>query len=739
MKTGMPKKKRVREAQRQAAADATIAATDATQDARSMDLRLSDRRLHAVDVAICAALAVAVLIIFSRVSFHEFINLDDSTFISQNPMVSRGLTWEGVRWAFTDLSLGNWQPLTWLSHMIDCQLFGLNAGAHHFINVTLHAASSLLLFIALQRMTASRWPSAIVAALFALHPLRVESVAWAAERKDVLCTFFFMLIVLAYNHYVRRPSMARYVTVFLLLAAGLMSKSMLVTAPFVLLLLDYWPLDRFESGSPSRRLRDLTVEKLPLLLLSVAASVITLAAQRRAGAISTAEALPALDRIANALAGYARYVGKFFWPSNLAVVYPLEKTSALFAIAAAALLLAMTVLIIRSARSRPYLTVGWLWFVGTLVPVIGLVQVGSQAIADRYTYIPSIGLAIAIVWLIYDLGLHQPAVRTPSGAFALVAVLVLAIRTWTEVGYWKDSVKLFSRAIEVTDGNGAAHTNLASALSFRGEWPLAFEHFSAALKTGTVKTIASGTKNGAPRYVYPSWYPMAFDGLGVLHLQQGNPAAAVTEFRKALSLRPNDPAIRRHLGSALEATGDSAGAMTQYQSSLALRPNSPETKLEVGIAMMNEGKLAEAEKLFDEVIRALPTSAIARNNRASLLARQGKDSLATMEYREALRLDPNMYDVRLNLGAILSRTGEIEEANRHFHEAVRLQTGLVEPRVYLGLGLLQSGDKQGALQTFEAALRVNSTESEKFFCKATRQTCSGHVLSDFVASLAAQP
>ncbi|HXI14257.1 MAG TPA: tetratricopeptide repeat protein [Thermoanaerobaculia bacterium] len=724
--------------QDQVEAASTTANREGPSHDRPMDQHLSDRKVGSVDVAICAALALLVLTVFGRVASHEFINLDDSTFISQNPMVSPGLTWEGIKWAFSDLSLGNWQPLTWLTHMIDCELFGLNAGAHHAINVLLHTASSLLLFIALKRFTALRWPSAAVAALFALHPLRVESVAWASERKDVLSTLFFMLILLTYERYVRRPSAARLTVVALLLAAGLMSKSMLVTVPFVLLLLDYWPLERLMPWSWGK-LRRLIVEKIPLFLLVSVASLITLIAQRRAGAVSAADTLSLLDRTANALTGYARYIGKFFWPSNLAVVYPLDTVGPASAVAAAILLLVVTTLVIRFARSRPYLTVGWLWFLGTLVPVIGLVQVGSQAIADRYTYIPSIGLTIAVVWLVHNMVSSRPALRTPAAAALALILGVLAIRTWTEAGHWKDSVTLFTRAIAVTERNGIAHTNLASALSFRGEWPAAYEHFREALKAGTVRTIPAAATGGAVRYVYPSWYPIAFDGLGVLHLKQGRPEAAATEFKKAVSLRPSDPSFARHLGSALEASGDRAGAMAQYQSSLALRPDSPETKLEMGIAMLNEGKLAEAEPLFDEAIRAMPNSAAARNNRASLYALQGKETIATMEYREALRLDPNLYDVRLNLGAILSRNGELEEANTHFKEAVRIQPGLVEPKIYLGLGMYQGGDKQGAAQTFEAALRVNSTQSESIFCKATRQTCSGHLLSDFAAALRSQP
>jgi len=455
---------------------------------------------------ICLALALATLAIYWRVHNYDFGSYDDSDYVTDNANVKAGLTYDGIIWAFTTGHAANWHPLTWLSHMLDCQLFGTNAGWHHTTNVLLHIANALLLFAVLKLMTGAIWRSAFVAALFALHPLHVDSAAWISERKDVLSTLFWMLTMVAYVRYVRRPCTSRYLVTLLAFALGLMAKPMLVTLPFVLLLLDYWPLGRFQIGpfgecangnaqavtnvQPQWRVvRRLVCEKVPFLALSVMSSVITFIVQRSGGAVSPIEDFPLRARLPNVSVSYVKYIGKMIWPSRLAIYYPHPGYALPIwqAVVAALFLLAISVLVILLARRHKYLLVGWFWYLGTLVPVIGLVQIGSQAMADRYTYIPLTGLFIIIAWAVPDLLAKWRHRRIALCIPALMVILAMSICTHFQLRHWRNGETLYEQVIAVwPDGlsmntKAEVHRKLALKASMLGKFDQAILHHKEVL------------------------------------------------------------------------------------------------------------------------------------------------------------------------------------------------------------------------------------------------------------------
>src|SRR5262245_61167751 len=402
------------------------------------------------DLLVCLGLVAVTLAVFGQTLTHDFVNFDDHVYVYENPLVIRGLSTEGVIEAFTHTHARNWHPLTTLSHMLDCQLYGLNAGGHHLTNIILHTISVLLLLLVLKQMTGALWQSAFVAALFAIHPLHVESVAWIAERKDVLSAVFLMLTLAAYARYVRAPSARRYLLVALLFGFGLMSKSMLVTLPFVLLLLDYWPLDRFgaHKSEVRRRLPTLIKEKIPFLALSTFSCMATLFAQRQGP--SAIDQLPFLWRLENAFVTYVTYVWQMLWPARLAVFYPHpnDRLPLLQVTGAVALLVGTSLVVISLRRTLPYLVTGWFWYLGMLVPVIGVVQVGEQAHADRYTYLPQVGLYIMIAWTVGDLLVESTRRRRALvGVIAAMAVVSLSARAFGQTSYWKNSETLWNHAL----------------------------------------------------------------------------------------------------------------------------------------------------------------------------------------------------------------------------------------------------------------------------------------------------
>ncbi len=688
---------------------------------------------------LCLLLTVATLWVFSSVAHYDFVNYDDPDYVTANVHVQRGLTWENVAWAFQTGYASNWHPLTWLSHMLDCQLFGQRAGTHHLVNAGFHLANALLLFMVLRRLTGALGRSAVVAALFALHPLHVESVAWISERKDVLSGLFFMLTLWAYARYAeeskalslmaktggqepgvrsqesksgiqhrgpRNPNHARryYAFTLILFALGLMSKPMLVTLPFVLLLLDYWPLRRLKfqdsSALPGRTgasalkrnagwelnaLGSLIWEKAPFLALSLVSSVVTFAAQQKGGAVSTSISLNA--RLANALISYARYLGKAIWPEKLSVLYPHPgHWPAWQVVAAAALLLAFSAGAIALARSRPYLAVGWFWFAGTLVPVIGIIQVGIQSMADRYTYVPLIGLLIMVVWGIGELFPERPGLAKPMAAAALsiVACALLSVR---QLQHWRNSETLFRHAVQVTKNNYLAYNNLGFYLSGQGKMEEAMENYRLALT------------------IEPN-YEDAQNNLGYALAGQKKYPEAIEHYQAALRVRPNHVEVHNNLGNALADIGKLDEAIAHYLIVLKQQPDHADAHNNLGIALAMQGKLEEAIGHFHEAIRCRPSYASAHSNLGNALAAQHKMDAAIAEYQEALRLKADDAQAHNNLANALTEQGRLQEAVGHYQEALRLNADNPEAHCNLGAVLARQGKKEAAIAHFEAALQL---------------------------------
>jgi len=579
---------------------------------------------------IAVALGLGTLAVYGQVITHQFITFDDDLYIWNNPMVAAGLTFQGVTWAFTALDSGMWHPLTWLSHMTDSQLFGLKAGGHLFMNALIHVANTLLLFFFLRRVTGSQWRSAIVAALFALHPLHVESVAWASERKDTLSTFFGLLCLLAYASYVEKPSFRKYALVFVWLVLGLMAKPMLVTWPFVLLLLDYWPLRRVESkpgetfAQFAKKWWPFIREKLPLFVLIAGFVVVTYTTQAHEGAVADVTAAPLSWRLANSLASFAKYLLLFFWPQGLAIYYPApDYTPAWQWVVGLVLLGIITVTALRSAKERKYLTTGWLWFLGTLVPVMGLVQVGSQSMADRYTYVPSIGLFIAIVFGIADLASRWRVGPVPIAIVSTAAILILATLSAIQLGRWQNSETLFTYVLSVTSDNRVAENNLGAFLG-----------------------------------------------------QQGRHADAVPHFAEALRIKPDYVDALENMGVALASQGKAAEAMAVYERALKIQPHSARFHVGIGQALANQGRNDEALRELREAVILAPDNFDTRMNLGELLTRQGNLSEANVQLTEALRLNPDSAEAHNDLGIVLMMSKQLEGGVAHFNTALRLKPDL---------------------------------------------------------------
>jgi protein O-mannosyl-transferase len=635
------------------------------------------------EAIICLGLAAITVALFWPVNRHDFINFDDRDYVTENPTVRAGITWPGVRWAFGGSHASNWHPLTWLSHMLDCQVFGLKPGAHHLVSLGFHIASTLLLFLALNQMTRAAWRSALVAALFAWHPLRVESVAWVAERKDVLSAFFFMLTLWAYGRYgavqslkskvqsreagavsqhaeSRSPQHAtrttQHTTRFYLLALfffalGLLCKPMLVTLPFVLLLLDYWPLRRFELKTLDFRLKTLVPllrEKAPFFALALAVGIVTLLAQQAAA--QSLEQWPLGSRLANALAAYSAYLGKMVWPRNLSVFYPHAPIPAWQMALSAILLTCLTVLCVRQARSRPWLLVGWTWFGVMLLPVIGLVQVGWQSMADRYTYLPLIGVFIMLVWGAVDL---RPCSRTGRLLLRLGAVLVLGAclaATRFQLKYWQDSLALFRRALEVMPDNWLAHNNLGTALADEGKVDKSAEHFRAAVQ---LNPACDDARNNLGRYL----------------AERGQQDEAKTQIEAVLRRNPRHAGAHRNLGYVLFTEGNIADGVSQYALARQLRPDDAATPEDLAALLTKQAESPTTLPYLRQALDLLPTAEM-RAQAASTWAGQGKLQYAVQGYRAALALEPQSPDILNNLAWLMATC---PEANlRDGAEAVRL-------------------------------------------------------------------
>ena len=600
-------------------------------------------RFRRPDVLIAIVLGTVTLGIYSQVVSHHYIGFDDDLYVTANPVVQAGLTLKGIAWAFTTFTAAYWHPLTWLSIMIDSQIFGLNAGAQLFVNALIHCANVWLLFIFLRRVSGARWPSALVAALFALHPLHVESVAWVAERKDVLSTFFGLLSLLAYARYAAQPSAAKYLLVALWLLLGLMAKPMLVTWPFVFLLLDYWPLGRYrlsEARSRGLVIRRLIIEKIPFLMLVALSSVITWIAASHGGTVAGLTARPVSWRLANAIVSYARYLFLTFWPIDLAVLYPSPRHAVPAGqwLPALLLLAAITIVAIQQARARPYLLVGWLFFLGTLVPVIGFIRVGMQAMADRYMYVPSIGLFIGLAFLVADLAKSWRLGPIPLAAAAATVIATLAFLSARQITFWRNSETLFRHALAVTSDNAVMQYNLGCVYQLEEKYAEAAPHLREAVR------------------IWPD-YVSALVNLGFVLRKLGNSPEAISFYERALALDQPSVQARWQLGETLEEVGKPDEALPQFEEAIKLAPRDTLLRIGYGVRLARRGKMSEATDQFLEAVLRDPDNALAHNNLGLAFLMTGQAQRALEEFTVAYRLKPNLPNIQENLRRSLEQAG----------------------------------------------------------------------------------
>jgi tetratricopeptide (TPR) repeat protein len=576
---------------------------------------------------IIVLLTVTCLAAFGRIAGNHFINFDDPGYITKNYQVQSGLNTESVKWAFTTTHLSYWHPLTWLSHMLDWSLFGDNAGGHHLVSLLLHIGAVIFLFLFLFKTTNNLWPAAFAAAFFALHPLRVESVAWASERKDVLSMFFGMAALYAYAFYVEKGQISRYLICLVLFVFSLMSKPMLVTLPFVLLLLDYWPLKRFEnlSASSSSVLKAagrLVGEKIPFFIMTIVASVITFWAQVKEGAVAPVESIELATRAANAIYSYAAYLGKIFWPVNLAVFYPYDFAIPVWKIVISALVLAfITAAVLYSVKKLPFLFVGWFVYLGGLVPVIGLVQVGRQAMADRYTYLPSVGIAMMLAWGISVLIKNEKTRRNFLFPAAIAVLCLLALLTFRQCGFWKSSFTLFKHTLRVTKNNYLAHTNLGAAFAELGQYQYqrSIEEYNKAIRLNPDDSLAYYNRAAA-------------------YAKIGQHQNAIRDYNKAISLKPDYIEAYNNRGNIYGQHGQYKMAIEDFNRIIALDPNQVKAYNNRGLAYSELGQHKSALEDFNRAIRLRPDYAEAYKNRANAYLNQGNQRSGCSDARKACEL-----------------------------------------------------------------------------------------------------
>ena len=720
--------------------------------------------------AICIALALAVgtIGLYWPITHDAFINFDDNAYVTDNPHVKAGLTWAGVKWAFTSGYAANWHPLTWISHMLDCQLFGVNAADHHMMNIFFHTANTVLLFILLTYMTGALGRSAFVAALFAWHPLHVESVAWASERKDVLSAFFWMLTLLCYARYARpsphpgslpshpmggereqpldvvhsskddrrspgsatppssivHPRFAFYGLALFFFACGLMSKPMVVTLPFVLLLLDFWPLGRWTdgtyrtnetNGTPKR----LIIEKIPFFVLSFAACAITYLVQRHGGAVVVNDRLSI--RASNAFWAYERYISKTFWPTNLSIVYPYVRHGlVLLGIGSALLLVVCSIAFIALARRRPYLFTGWFWFLGTLVPVIGFVEIGPASMADRYTYIPDIGLFILVTWTVADFFGSRRQLFIPAAA----GIAVLAACLWLtsiQISYWRNSITLFTHAIQVTTDNAVANACVGQALDVAGDDTDALKYCREAVRIDpqypagqfflgqvlwnlgkpdealTHLTAAAQSAPDNPNFQY---------NLGKFLFENGKTDEAIARFMAALKDDPEFPEARNALGKAFLKQGRSEEAYNELAHAVTLDPGNAQYHYDLGTVLLKASQLDRAVAQFSEAVRLLPDFAVAHENLAVALANQGKMADAIAEFARAAQLRPDDPEVHFNLGFACLNDHQPALAAEQFSAEARLAPNEPKAHYRLAQALRDQNDLAQAVKEYRETLRL---------------------------------
>jgi len=739
---------------------------------------------------VCFFLAVAVFVVFGQTLRYPFVNFDDGLYVYENPRVIQGLTLSGIGWMFSHEACRFYHPLTMISLMLDSQVHGLNAGGYHLTNVLFHTATAVLLFLVLQRMMGLRsdksvaatatpagtlWTSAFVAVVFAIHPLRVESVAWVAERKDVLSGLFFMLTLLMYARYAQNSARIQvsgvrwlgscdYWLAVLFFALGLMSKPMLVTVPFVLLLLDYWPLGRLriadcglrsqkspvsqlpgatkqgEGGSTPwldeaerRRLNYLLLEKLPFVLLSMALCVATIVTQQEA--IKPTIALPLTVRLGHALISCVTYVVQMIWPDNLAVFYTYRFDAPIWQVAGAgALLLVITALTLGLIRKLPCLVVGWLWYLGMLVPVIGFVQAGGQSHADRFTYLPQIGLYIAIAWAIRDWTVPWRWRRQMLGGTALIVIALLMVCAWKQTAYWRDSETLWKHALACTTGNYTAQNYLADTLAEQGRSVEAIEHYQKALEInphypdannnlGTV-FLNQGRLDEAAGYYHraleanPS-FAEAHNNLGILLTKQGRTAEAIRHYQKAIELNPNRAEFYNNLGNLLATQGRTAAAIEQFQKALEVEPDNAKVHYNLANILIAQGRWDEAIEHYQRALKQIPDSTHAHYQLGLALQSRGRFTAAIAQFQKVLELDSHHVTAQNNLAWLLATCPDNSLRNGQKAVAVAQQavqlSGGNSPEILdtLAAAYAEAGRFPEAIETARQALDLSATQNKK--------------------------
>jgi Flp pilus assembly protein TadD len=678
---------------------------------------------------ICLVLAAVTLGIYWHVHGFGFVNYDDPDYVTENPMVTQGLSLPGIFWAFTHFYASNWHPLTWISHMLDCQFFGVNAGGPHVVNVLLHAANAILLFLLLQRLTGAQWRSAIVAALFAWHPLHVESVAWISERKDVLSTFFGLLALLAYVNYVNASqahppapgfgaigspkSKVWYRRAIGFFVLSLLAKPMLVTVPFLMLLLDFWPLRRVEEISlrafVSPQFSRLAREKWPWFALAAVSSIVTFFAQKTGGAVQSMAHFPLSQRFENAVISYWNYILKAGWPAHLTVFYPPSHDPLSGFWLAAGVLFVLTLIAVITWRRWPFLLVGWLWFLGMLVPVIGLVQVGTQAMADRYTYLPLTGLFIAVVWALAELLRSNRAAKMVGSVMAAAVVAAFAIVTVSQVQYWKNSMALFTHALAITKDNAPAHNNLGTALAALGQSPEALAQYAEAVRIDpdnaryrvnhATALLRAGQRDAAfEEYtaairVNPK-FAEAYSNLGTLFLAEHRLPEALTNLNRAVQIEPKNGELHSNLGNALSIAGQLDDAVAQQVEAVRLDPYNGTVRLNAGLALLKAGRLNEAAVQFAAAVRITPNSSESRFELGRMMVYDHRFAGAVENLAVAEKLKPNYAAAQFYESLALGELGRFDEAmaaaNRASASAQAIGSTSLMPRIQEALAAYQS-------------------------------------------------
>jgi tetratricopeptide (TPR) repeat protein len=679
------------------------------------------------EIIIGLFLVIITFSVYWQIQRFDFVHFDDNEYVYDNQHVNNGISSDNLIWAFTAFHSNNWHPLTWISHMLDCQFFGLNPGWHHLTNLLFHIANILLLYIIFRQTTGSIWKSGFIAAIFALHPLHVESVAWIAERKDVLSAFFWMLTLWSYIRYTRRPAFNRYLWVIIFFIFGLMSKPMVVTLPFVLLLMDYWPLNRVQFQSldakeTKAQVIRLLVEKIPLFIFIPISSIFTYFAQNHGGIVKSLDVFPLETRIANAIVSYIRYIEKMIYPTKMAFLHPHQGMPSWWMTAGSCLLvIAISFLAVKNINKRPYLIVGWLWYIGTLVPVIGLVQVGMQSMADRYTYIPSIGLLIIVAFGISEMTSNWRYQKLWLSITTTALITIFSAITWNQLGYWKNSMTMLAHTLKVTSNNYIAYDSMGVELFGLGRVDEAIQNYLKAIEIypqnpyshfnlGMALHAQGRLKEASQQYlqairIMPAYYK-AYTNLGAALYAQGQTDEAIKQYLKALRINPDYVEAHYNLGLALDTAGRTEDAINHFMQAVRVKPDLVTAQYSLGTALYKQGRTDEAIGHFLKAVRLKPDLLIAQYSLGIALAKQGRIDEAIDCYNKALALKNDYAEAHTSLGNALYQKGQIDEAIRHYLQAVRINPNYAEAYGNLGSALFLKGDVDKAVVYLQEALRI---------------------------------